>query len=231
MMIKVNLSPNRKRRKSRAGGGGKKQVETQVTPGSAMVGIFMVGWLLVGGGLWWTLDQKQIDTEKKKNEAARMKKEIKKIKEQIDEEYLQAVKARYEQLKVAIEKLEAQKRTPMFVMNELMNVLTQGKLPDINEEQQRKVTTADPDAELNPMWDASSVWMMDLQESGNVVEIEGGARDASDLSEFLKRLRASSRFSNVSHPRYKLVEEKQGNTQKVRRYIAFTLTLKVNHWD
>ena len=95
MMIKVNLSPNRKRRKSRAGGGGKKQVETQVTPGSAMVGIFMVGWLLVGGGLWWTLDQKQIDTEKKKNEAARMKKEIKKIKEQIDEEYLQAVKARY----------------------------------------------------------------------------------------------------------------------------------------
>ena len=120
MMIKVNLSPNRKRRKT--GSGGKKTVETQTSPGSVVVGIFAVGWVLVGGGLWWTLDQKQIDTQKKKAEAARMKKEIKKIKEQIDEEYLQAVKARYEQLKIAIAKLEAQKRTPMYVMNEMMNV-------------------------------------------------------------------------------------------------------------
>jgi len=229
MMIKVNLSPSGKRRKARSAG--KKKIETQITTGSALLAVYFVGFLAVGGGLWWTLDQKQIDTEQKNAEAARMKKEIKKIKEQIDEEYLQAVKARYEQLKIAIEKLESQKRTPMFVMNELMNVLTQGKLPDINEEEQRKVMTADPDAELNPMWDASSVWLTDLQESGNVIEMEGGARDASDLSEFLKRLRASSRFSSVSHPMYKLVEEKQGNTKKVRRYIAFTLTVRVNKWD
>lgn len=229
MMIKVNLSPNRKRRK--AGPSGKKKVETQVTAGSALLGVYFVGWLMVSGGLWWTLDQKQADTEAKRQEAARMKKEIKKIKEQIDEEYLQAVKARYEQLKVAIAKLEAQKRTPMFVMDELMNVLTQGKLPDIDEEQQRKVTTADPDAELNPMWDASSVWVTEMNESGNLVEMEGGARDASDLSEFLKRLRASSRFAGVSHPKYKLVEQKRTGTKKVRRYIAFNLTLRVTHWD
>jgi Tfp pilus assembly protein PilN len=229
MMIKVNLSPNRKRRKTASGG--KKKVETQTSPGSVVLGIFALGWVLVGGGLWWTLDQKQIDTQKKKAEAARMKKEIKKIKEQIDEEYLQAVKARYEQLKVAIAKLEAQKRTPMYVMNEMMNVLTQGKLPDINEEEQRKVTTADPDAELNPMWDASSVWITNMEENGNILKIEGGARDASDLSEFLKRLRASSRFAGVSHPNYKLVEDKKGTSAKVRRYISFKLTARVTQWD
>jgi len=143
------------------------------------------------------------------------------------------VKARYEQLKTAIEKLEAEKRTPMFVMNELMNVLTQGKMPDIDEEEQRKRTTRDPDAELNPAWDATSVWISNFSETGSVISLQGGARDASDLSEFLKRLRASSRFSDVSHPDYKRVEVKKkvGSRDQTRRFIEFSLTLRVSYWD
>jgi hypothetical protein len=42
MMIKVNLSPNRKRRKTASGG--KKKVETQTSPGSVVLGIFALGW-------------------------------------------------------------------------------------------------------------------------------------------------------------------------------------------
>ena len=193
----------------------------------------MIGWLLVGGGLYYTLDQKQQETAALKQESARTKAEIKRIKEQIDEEYLQAVKARYEQLKTAIEKLEAEKRTPMFVMNEMMNVLTQGKMPDIDEEEQRKRTTLDPDAELNPAWDATSVWISDFAENGAVITLTGGARDASDLSEFLKRLRASSRFTDVSHPEYRRVESFRmiGNRKQTRRFIRFSLTLRVSYWE
>lgn len=234
MMIKVNLSPNRKRKRSAAGGGkGGLTLDTGVSPGSTVALIMMVGWLMVGGGLYYMLDQKQQETEAIKAESSRTKAEIKRIKEQIDEEYLQAVKARYEQLKTAIEKLEAEKRTPMFVMNELMNVLTQGKMPDIDEEEQRKRTTRDPDAELNPAWDATSVWINSFSEAGSVVSLKGGARDASDLSEFLKRLRASSRFSDVSHPEYKRVEVNRqvGARKLTRRFIEFSLTMRVSYWD
>ena len=121
----------------------------------------------------------------------------------------------------------------MFVMNELMNVLTQGKMPDIDEEEQRKRTTRDPDAELNPAWDATSVWISSFSEAGSVVSLKGGARDASDLSEFLKRLRASSRFSDVSHPEYKRVEVNRqvGARKLTRRFIEFSLTMRVSYWD
>ena len=234
MMIKVNLSPNRKRSRSASGGGkGGLTLDAGVSPGSAVALVMMIGWLLVGGGLYYTLDQKQQETAALKQESARTKAEIKRIKEQIDEEYLQAVKARYEQLKTAIEKLEAEKRTPMFVMNEMMNVLTQGKMPDIDEEEQRKRTTLDPDAELNPAWDATSVWISDFAENGAVITLTGGARDASDLSEFLKRLRASSRFTDVSHPEYRRVESFRmvGNRKITRRFIRFSLTLRVSYWD
>lgn len=235
MMIKVNLSPNRKGRKGArgrgksktAGGGG---LQAGGSAGSAIALVMLVGWVAVGGTLWYVLDQKEKDTQAKRAEEARMKAEVKKIKEQIDEEYLQAVKSRYEQLKLAIEKLESQKRTPMFVMNELMNVLTQGKLPDIDEEAQRKRTTVDPDAELNPAWDASSVWVFSVVENASVIELKGGARDASDLSEFVKRLRASSRFSNVSHPNYRRRTLKLGSGNE-RTYIEFSLTLRVSFWD
>ena len=67
-----------------------------------------------------------------------------------------------------------------------------------------------------------------VERAGGALEIKGSARDAADLSEFVKRMRVSARFKDVTHPQYTTQKAKNENTAS---FITFTLSARVAYWD
>ncbi|EDM74729.1 hypothetical protein PPSIR1_35437 [Plesiocystis pacifica SIR-1] len=245
-MIRINLSPTAKRRgaSSRTGGAvGSIVPTTDVSKGSLILVGMLAGWIGVGVIGYFMLQSVKADAAALKRKAAKIDKEAKDINAQIDEEGLQARYNRYEELKAAKEALEKKRRTPVFVFYELANILTTGEMPDVDEAEQRRREALDPQSRLDPSWEANSVWLAKLDEDdNNVLKIIGGARDPDDLSEFVKRLRASARFATVSHPEYALEEYKdKGTTSGSDKplkpgetnfdYYTFEMTAQVAYWD
>ncbi|MCA9681634.1 MAG: PilN domain-containing protein [Myxococcales bacterium] len=248
-MIRINLSPTAKRKvaNTRSAGAVQQLVpSTQVSKGGIIAIAMMLGWIAVGVVGYLLLTSVEEETNALKLQSTQLAKQAADINAQIDEEGLQARFNRYEELKAAKEALEKKRRTPVFVYHELGNVLTTGKLPDIDEAEQRQRVALDPQARLDNDWDAQSVWLLSMvEEDNNVLEITGGARDPDDLSEFVKRLRASARFARVSHPEYKLHEVKERDQatlasatdkplkpgESLSDYYSFELTAQVRYWD
>ena len=188
-------------------------------------------WGGLGGAAYYLLNKEiELDAAARAT-TAEVTKEIEDLRKQIDEERLEAIRAQVAQLRTAIAQLQARKRTPAFVMHELANILTQGKLPDIDLEEQLKTAAQDPDSVLNQTWDATSVWVTSLKQEGDLLVISGGARDASDLSEFVKRMRASARFFEVSHAEFSTSKREDGGPGAGMTYVTFNMSAKVAFWD
>ena len=230
-MIRINLLPSKKRGAVRLAPSG-----DGTSKGDILMVAMVMGWLGLGGVGYWLLSTEEETTARLRSESASINKKVKEIRERIDEEGLQAKQDKVKQLRTAIDKLQAQKRTPVYVLHELANILTAGESPDIDPEDQRKREADDPDARLHAEWDGSSVWLIKLQERGSgVLQIDGAARDAADLSEFVKRLRASARFGAVTHPKYDTVEKKSKKKKKGAappdQHLRFTMSATVATWD
>ena len=224
-MIRINLLPTAKRSTRRT----KRETASK---GSLVFAAGLFGWAILSGAQWYVLDTVQVETEELRLETARNKKRTEEIRKLIDEEGLKARQERVEQMRMAIEVLERQRRGPVYVVHEIANILTTGKLPDIDEEKQRKLEAYDPNARLDLTWDASSVWFTELKESGgNTLHITGGVRDPSDLDEFLKRLRSSARFDQVSHPQFTAQNSGTTKSKTASRFYSFTMTATVTYWN
>lgn len=242
-MIRINLAPNIKRKTpqaSRLTGMSKALPSTNVSRGSIYAIVMLLGWVAIGVVVYLIQSGVAEDTTRINAEAAALNKEAQDINLKINEEDLQARFNRYEELTAAVAQLETKRRTPVYVYHEITNILTTGKQPAFNELEQRKREALDPQARLDLDWDANSVWLRSMVEEENgVLEITGGARDPDDLSEFVKRLRSSARFSRVSHPEFELEEVKAAGTAKKdlkpgdsrHDYYQFELTAQVRYWD
>jgi Tfp pilus assembly protein PilN len=244
-MIRINLSPSVKRKvqSTRAITAVQMVVpSTNVSKGSIYAILMLVGWVGVGIVVWVLQGGVQEDTERLKAKSGVLIADAQAINQKIDEEDLQARFNRYEELTAAAAALQEKRRTPVYVYHELTNILTTGRMPDVDEAEQRKRVALDPQARLSLDWDANSVWLGTMQQEGlDVLEITGGARDPDDLSEFVKRLRASARFARVSHPEFALEEvdpQTPGSTRKalkpgeaLHNYYTFELTAQVRYWD
>lgn len=243
-MIRINLSPTLKRKVQQTRGVTAVQMvvpTTQVSRGSIYAVVMLIGWIAIGAVAFLLQREVQKDGARLKAKAAQVTAEVKAINDKIDEQELQARFNRDQELSAAIATLETKRRTPIYVYHELANILTAGKSPDIDEAEQRKRVNLDSQAVLNPDWDAQSVWLSSMVEvENNVLEIAGGTRDPDDLSEFVKRLRASARFARISHPHFQLEEVKRStgsSTNKlepgesVSNYYSFELTAQVSYWD
>ena len=232
-MIRINLAPGKQQR------GGRRTTRTRAVPeGKASRGptiflLMLIGWAAIGGGLYWANTSVAEAAAEARGRAAKDEKQIKELRELIDEERLAAITQRTEQLRTAREKLEAQKRSPVWVMNEITNILTTGEKPEIDPEAMKRQELVDPKAKLDDNWDANAVWIEGVNEAGEgIVELVGGARDASDLHEFVKRMRASQRFQNVSHPEWKTeVPKASKEDDPVGTFVTFKLTASVRYWD
>jgi len=246
-MIRINLSPaaatKRKNQANRATRGLPVAMpSTQVSKGSIYAILMLLGWVGIGVIAWLLQNSVAEDTARLKNNAATLAQQTKDINEKIDEEDLQARFNRYEELTAAAEALQKKRRTPVYVYHELANILTTGKQPDIDEAEQRRRVDLDAQARLDLDWDAQSVWLMSMEEeSDDVLEITGGMRDPDDLSEFVKRLRASARFARISHPEFEFEEVKKTKGpvefkelkpgESIYDHYTFELTAEVRYWD
>lgn len=224
-MIRINLLPSKKKGRARSAG------PTDATDKRGIY--YLVAWVLTAamtaGILYWLYDQVVTETNQVNAKAAQVEKEVEKIKKLIDEERLQQRKAELERIKAAQKKVEAQRRTPVYVMYELANILTSGREPDFNTEEYRKCQAKDPQCALDPSFDGQSIWLDSVVErAGGALEIKGSARDAADLSEFVKRMRVSARFQDVTHPQY---TTNQNRVETSPSFISFTMSARVAYWD
>lgn len=245
-MIRINLSPSAKRKvasSTRAVTAVHAVMpSTKVSRGGIYAIVMLLGWVAIGVVAYLLQTGVTEDTTRLTAQTATLVKDAKEINDKIDEEGLQARKNHGEEVTKAIETLKTKRHTPVYVYHELTNILTTGKQPSMIELEQLKRVNIDPQARLDLDWDANSVWLESLVEEENgVLEISGGARDPDDLSEFVKRLRASARFARVSHPEFELEEVKptsSGSAPKVLKpgdsphnYYNFELTAQVRYWD
>ena len=241
-MIRVNLSPTAKRKTHHTRAITSVQMvlpSASVSKGSIYGLAMLLGWIALGVVGWFVLGGVTEETTRLTAKANKLNEDAAEINAQIDEEGLQARFNRYEELSAAVDVLQKKRRTPVYVYHELTNVLTTGEMPDIDEAEQRKRVNLDPQARLDLDWDAQAVWLHSMQEDENsVLEITGGARDPDDLSEFVKRLRASARFARVSHPEFKFEEVEDAASDKEPKpgkpdhdHYTFELTARVRYWD
>lgn len=225
-MIRINLLPTKKKAARASGskpsGGG---------AGQWWVVGWVLGWLLIGGAAYWLLMMEEDAAAAMREQTAAKARAAETIKQAIDEEGLEARKAELAQVEAAIDKLETKRRTPVFVMYELAMILTDSKEgggPDVDKERLRQIVKADPQAEINVLWDPTGLWLTKVEEKGGQLLIEGGARDATDLSEFTRRLRASARFDRLSHPDFERVDTKGKQDEQ---HLTWKLDLSVRRWD
>ena len=62
--------------------------------------------------------------------------------------------------------------------------------------------------------------------------IEGSARDAADLSEFTRRLRASVWFGEIPHPNYERADSKTRDREDTQRHLTWKLSdVAVRRWN
>lgn len=224
-MIRINLVPGRKKQ-------GLARAAQDETRGAAYLGVMALGWVCVAGAAYWKLDVTQEETQAFRRESEKNRAKTEEIRKLIDEDALEARRKRVQDVRNAIESVQGQRHTPVFMMYELAQVLSTGKMPDINEEMQRRREATDPLSRLNPSWDASSVWLTRLQVvGGRTLKLAGTARDPADLDEFLKRLRSSVRFGRVTHPKYDAGQSRSGASRGGARTYKFTFDADVAFWD
>lgn len=225
-MIRVNLIPGNKKKQSFAASGNPE------TRGAMYLGVMAVGWCCVAGAAYWVLDSVEEETKALRAKSEKNRKRTEEIRKMIDEEALLARQKKVEDLRKAIRSVQEQKRSPVFVMYELAQVLSTGKSPDIDEEKQRRLEATDPLSRLNTAWDASSVWLTGLENvNKSTLILTGSARDPADLDEFLKRLRSSVRFNHVTHPKFDATASSKGKGKSDRLNYKFKFKANVAFWD
>jgi Tfp pilus assembly protein PilN len=246
-MIRINLSPSLKRKVQQPGRANATALalpSTKVSRGGIYAIAMLLGWVALGGVAYMVTTGVTEDTARIAAQTAALAKETKDINDKIDEEGLQARKSLGEEQTIAVDALEEKRRTPVYVYHEITNILTTGRMPTVNQLEQNKLIYIDDQARLDINWEANAVWIKSMAETENgVLEITGGTRDPDDLSEFVKRLRASTRFVRISHPEFELeeVDPEKVTASSAKKpikpgesnmnYYNFELTAQVRYWD
>ncbi len=229
-MIRINLAPTKKKRARSSAPAG--EPTSSASSGQAWLLGMLLGWMAVGGVCYWLQTIEEEAADKQRRIAVAKNKEADKISKEIDEEGLKQREEQVKQMELAEKKLNAKRRTPVFVMYEMSSMLTDaaaGGGVDKDEEKYRAGIAADPQSAINEKWDPTGLWIDSIEQSGPSLAIEGQARDAADLSEFTRRLRASARFGDSSSPDFE--REGSANDTDEARYLRWKLNVQVRRWN
>lgn len=232
-MIRINLVPTKKRRSGGAAPAASRAVTVGANAGAATFLLMFILWAAMAGAGYYLLTIEEEGAMAVRAQSAAISKEVNEIKAVIDEAGLKAREEDIKRQEIAIAKLKAKQRTPVFVMYELAMILTgttEGGAVTIDEEKYKKNKADDPQSEINPRWDPSGLWLTKLAEENGRLSIEGAARDAADLSEFTRRLRASIWFGNITHPNYERVTQSRGKDD-APRHLNWKLDVEVRRWN
>lgn len=97
----------------------------------------------------------------------------------------------------AIKKLQSARTGPTETLLELAKLLTTGRGPTVDRDKLEQLKRDNPGAVPNMAWDSRRLWLTSYAETERRVRIVGQARDAEDVSEFLRRLSLSDYFYEV----------------------------------
>ncbi|MBV8759038.1 MAG: PilN domain-containing protein [Deltaproteobacteria bacterium] len=127
----------------------------------------------------------------------------------------------------SIKRLEEARVVPANVLHELGEILTPNHLPTMTAEMARKTgtgTDSDPNKRFDYAWDPVHVWLTSLVEQNDgTLRIEGGAQTEVDITQFSKRLAASAYFADIAPAS----ETRDNDKDSGIDYFHFTITGKV----
>jgi type IV pilus assembly protein PilN len=133
---------------------------------------------------------------------------------------LEALRAR----ESAIAQLESGRTGPTALLLELAQLLSPGRGPTVDPDRMAKLRRDNPLQVFNPGWDSRRLWLTSFKESLRTVQVEGQARDSTDVSELAYRLKASSYFYDV-----KLKSGKKDDKADENGMVTFGLEMKVRY--
>lgn len=224
-MIRINLLQTKKRSRGKSSA----PADGAEKRGAIYAVSLMLLLALVGAALYFVLDDVVQETQRVQADTAESVAKTEKIRKLIREDELERRRAELARMEAAVKKVESQRRSPVQVMHELANIMSTGLEPDFIPEELNKCKNIDPECKLDPSWDGNAVWLTQIDErQGGLLEIKGIARDAADLSEFVKRMRISVRFHDVTHPKYTSKSNPQAGENKT---LQFAMTARVTYWD
>lgn len=191
-MIRINLLPQKQRKKAAgpsvaSGAGGQKWL------------LFVLAALVleaVAFLIFHSSKESELEAQNQKNRE--LQGQIQSIQQLVQQH--DAVKKELTELRAredAIASLQKARTGPTAALLELSQILTTGKGPTVDPDRYQELKKNNPLQVYNPGWDARRVWLSNYKEEQRVVQIEGAARDSSDVSELAYRLNASSYFYDV----------------------------------
>jgi type IV pilus assembly protein PilN len=224
-MIRINLLPQKKtlRRRGEAGA----PAEGGEGSESQLWLAFLVGALLLEAIIIlfiWKTKQDQLAQVQRHN--AELSGNIENIKREISQHA--TIKAQLKELRdreEAIAKLQSARTGPTATMLELSRILTPGRGPTADRDRVEQMKRDNPSAVPNPSWDPRRLWLTAYKENNRLMKLSGSARDAEDVSEFLRRLALSDYFYEV-----KLLPASKGvDSAAHMELVRFELSAKVRY--
>ena len=216
-MIRVNLLPQKREAARR----------TSSSEGSQTWMLAILGVVLLEiVGLIFFHKSKQDDLQKIVQNNQKIDTNIQDIKSQISNH--DAIKAQLKELRdreEAIKKLQAARTGPTETLLEVAKMLTTGRGPTTDRDKLEQLRRDNPSSVPNVAWDARRLWITNYLENERKVKIIGQARDAEDVSEFLRRLTLSDYFYEV-----KLMPASKGFDKDTKlELLKFELSARVRY--
>jgi len=215
-MIKVNLLPQRKARRSAGADAATRQFALGC---GAIIGAGVLVFVLVD--------------MPKRGKLADLRTANAALQRQINDKNVQL--KGFEELKKAevqskeraesIEELVSAKIIPAHVLHELGKILTH-EGPTMTESMTAKTGTgtgSDPNKRFQPDWDPNHVWITSFVDKDGSFRLDGGAQSESDVTQLSKRLAASVYFLDVTPAGGERVSDRVTGVN----YYKYTITGKL----
>lgn len=211
-MIKVNLLPQRKARRSSGVDNATKQFALGC---AAVVGAAAVVFLLVDMPKRGRLSELREANAQLNGQIADKQRQLQGYEELTLAEGQSIARAD------SIERLVLTKIVPAHMLHELGRVLTR-EGPTMTEAMTTKTST-DPNKRFQVDWDGQHVWMTSFVDKDGTFRLDGGAQSESDVTQLSKRLAASVYFIDVTPAGGERVSDRVTGTS----YYRYTITGKV----
>lgn len=204
-MIRINLLPITEERRNQQG-------RTQLAVFAAIIFV-----CLAAMGIVYYMKAQNLDRLKKEVSSVTRQVEENKRKLAAVEETKRQTQSLQKQLDV-LNTLESQRTGPVKVLDDMQALLSSAASDGAKAEQRR--------VNWNSEWDPRRLWIETLTESDQSFVVTGGAMNAEDVAEFLKRLTSSEHFQNVQldFVEAKTEKVKQARSQRELRYVQYRVT-------
>jgi len=214
-MIKINLLPQRKPK--RASEPGQRQV---VVGAIALLAAAAVMFVAVHLPLTREVSTLQEGNNDLQADIMAKRRQLK------DADNLKKVVAAAEERAAAIEMLIKAKSVPAYLLQELSDILTPGRLPTMTKAMAMRISEG-PQGDANRRfaldWDPKHVWITSFTEKEGSFTLEGGAQSDPDVTQLAKRMQASVYFQEVTPRGGERLSDRDSNVS----YYRFTITGKV----